>query len=69
MFIISPRMTIRKIQSPYSYMTKTIIIAIIAMVLIGHTIHRGNKKVVITDQSQSIQAPDGIQVDKTIQAV
>jgi len=49
-------------------MTKTIIMAIIAMIVIGQIIHKGNKQVAITQENKAIQAPNGIQINSTIQA-
>jgi len=60
--------TIRKIKSPYSYITKTIVIAIIIMLLIGQVIHRSNKQVTISDQDTLIFAPNGINEWEFIQA-
>lgn len=68
MFNRIPYMTIRKITSPYSYMTKIIIACIIILILVGQIIHRNNKDIPITEQSDLIVAPDGIQEGSTITA-
>jgi len=62
-------MTIRKIKSPYSYMTKIIIACIIILIVVGQIIHRNNKDIPITEQSDLITAPNGIQKESTITAI
>lgn len=68
MFTRIPYMTIRKITSPYSYMTKIIIACIVILILVGQVIHRNNKDIPITEQSNLIVASDGIQEGSTITA-
>ncbi len=49
-------------------MTKIIIACIVILILVGQVIHRNNKDIPITEQSDLIIAPDGIQEGSTITA-
>jgi len=68
MFTHSQYMTIRKIASPYSYMTKIIIACIVILILVGQVVHKNNKNIPVTEQSKLILTSDGIQEWSTITA-
>ena len=65
MFIKKNSMTIRKIRSPYNYMSKIIILCIILLIGIGQFAHKNNN--IVLDTNNYIQAPEGIQEWKEIQ--
>jgi len=50
-------------------MTKIIIACIIILIVVGQIIHRNNKDIPITEQSDLITAPNGIQKESTITAI